>query len=82
MGSAANRRSLAPSPCQPADAMTQPLTEHRWSLAAPRIQVGAAERATGGKRAHALTAARTNMRSNGSHITSKQHPYLQRIRTI
>lgn len=66
--SATNGRGFAPSASQRANATPQARDKRRRPLAAPRIQVGATERATGGECAHALTAPRTDMRSNGSHV--------------
>jgi hypothetical protein len=44
------------------------LAKSRWTLTAARIEIGAAERATGGERAYALAAAGADMRPIRCHI--------------
>ncbi len=44
------------------------LAESGWTLTAARIEIGAAERATGGERAYALATAGADMGPIGCHV--------------
>jgi hypothetical protein len=73
------QRTPAPSPGHRHEPTPQTLAKAGWSLSPPRIEIGAAERAAGGERAHALPAAGANMRADGTHAAIKQHADMQPI---
>ena len=59
----------------------QMLRERRRPLPATRVEIGAAQRAAGGKRADALAAAGADMGATGTHLSAmKQHQRVWPVR--
>jgi len=66
---------------QVAQAAAQMLRDRRRPLSATRVEIGAAQRAAGGKRADALAATGADMGATGTHLSAiKQHQRVWPVR--
>lgn len=69
-------------PAERGEPTPQTLAKRGPALAAARIEIGAAERAAGGERAHAFTAIGADMGAIECHTNSKQHAHMRWLRFI